>query len=393
MSNIQKKPDSALKEIIAYTLPELYTGKEWYVGFYAFDPLQGKMRRKKIKINFIKGTTKRRKYGEGLKQRLIEKLSKGWNPWIEQENSNAYHTFTEVLELYRKYADKMFADELWRPDTHKTYISYCRNLENWNNEENKVPITYIYQFNQDFCAKFLESIYIDRDNSATTRDNYRSFLNNFSEYCLQHSFISANPIAGIGLLSRRNKKKKRTTLPDAELIRLQEYLIQKNKHYLLACYILNYCFIRPKEMSMLRIHNFSLKYQTVFVADTVSKNRSDGTITLPAKVIRLMLDLDIFNYPGDFYLFSDKFLPGEKFREPKQFRDYWTHYVRKDLKFPEKYKFYSLKDTGITNMLRNYDTLSVRDQARHSSIATTDLYTPHDIEMANELIKNYEGVF
>lgn len=34
MSSIQKKPDTALKEIIAYTLPELYTGKEWYVGFY-----------------------------------------------------------------------------------------------------------------------------------------------------------------------------------------------------------------------------------------------------------------------------------------------------------------------------------------------------------------------
>ena len=44
-------------------------------------------------------------------------------------------------------------------------------------------------------------------------------------------------------------------------------------------------------------------------------------------------------------------------------------------------------------MLRHYDTLSVRDQARHSSILMTDIYTPHDIQEANELIKNYEDAF
>lgn len=393
MSETQKKTDTALKEIIAYTLPELYTGKEWYVGFYAFDPGLGRMHRKKIKINFISGTTKRRKYAEDLKHRLVEKLKKGWNPWVEQENPRAYHTFVEVLNEYRKYADKMLAEELFRPDTHKTYTSYCRNMEDWNAQEYETPITYIYQFDADFCVRFLEAIYIDRDNAAITRDNYRTFMHNFAEFCIQHRYLQTNPTAGITSISKRNKKKKRTVIPEPELIRLHEYLNQKNKHFLLACYILNYCFIRPKEMSMLRIQNFSLKYQTVFVADTVSKNREDGTITLPAKVIHLMLDLDIFNYPGDFYLFSDKFYPGEKYRDPKQFRDFWTHFVRKDLKFPDKYKFYSLKDTGITNMLRKHDSLSVRDQARHSSIATTDLYTPHDIEMANDLIKNYEGAF
>lgn len=29
------------------------------------------------------------------------------------------------------------------------------------------------------------------------------------------------------------------------------------------------------------------------------------------------------------------------------------HYLRKDLKLSTQYKFYSLKDTGITNMLRH----------------------------------------
>ena len=58
---------------------------------------------------------------------------------------------------------------------------------------------------------------------------------------------------------------------------------------------------------------------------------------------------------------------------------------QKRFKASAQYKFYSLKDTGITNMLRHYDVLSVRDQARHSSILMTDIYTPHDIQEANDL--------
>jgi hypothetical protein len=44
-------------------------------------------------------------------------------------------------------------------------------------------------------------------------------------------------------------------------------------------------------------------------------------------------------------------------------------------------------------MLRNCDTLTVRDQARHSSILMTNKYTPQDIQNANELLLNYEGKF
>ena len=63
------------------------------------------------------------------------------------------------------------------------------------------------------------------------------------------------------------------------------------------------------------------------------------------------------------------------------------------MKMTARYKFYSLKDTGITNMIRsNTDIISVRDQARHSSILITDIYTPKDIKEANELLLNYKGV-
>ena len=106
-----------------------------------------------------------------------------------------------------------------------------------------------------------------------------------------------------------------------------------------------------------------------------------------------MIDLQIFSYHSDCFLFSDGFKPGESPRSEKQFRDYWIRYVRKGLQLPAKYKYYSLKDTGITNMLRNgVDPITVRDQARHSSLAITNTYTPLDIKAANPLMVKYDGV-
>ena len=39
----------------------------------------------------------------------------------------------------------------------------------------------------------------------------------------------------------------------------------------------------------------------------------------------------------------------------------------------------------------NTDILSVRDQARHSSILITDIYTPKDIQNANDILVRYKG--
>lgn len=380
-----------LQEIKRYTPPELHTGKEWYISFYAFNPACAKLKRKRIKINSISNLKERRKYAKDLINRLSEQLSLGWNPWIEAVDKSAYLLFKDVLNRYRQYIDKMYRDELYRPDTYIAYTSNLRNIEEWN-DSRKCPITYIYQFDKDFCTSFLEEIFINRDNTSFTRDNYLRFLSLFSKWCIGAGFLKNNPTEGISTLGRRSKKKIRTVLSSHDLDRLHEYTEKNDKYYLLSCYILYYCFIRPKEMSYLKLHNFSLAKQTVYVPDTISKNKKDGVITLPRKVIQLMIELDIFKFPNDYYLFSDGFKPGKNYHSEKQFRDRWAK-IRKALDFPDKYKFYSLKDSGITNMLRHNDVLSVRDQARHSSILMTDIYTPHDIQQANDLIKNYEDNF
>lgn len=56
-------------------------------------------------------------------------------------------------------------------------------------------------------------------------------------------------------------------------------------------------------------------------------------------------------------------------------------------KLPE-YHFYGLKDTGITDLfLLGLPAIKIRDQARHSSVSITELYTPYNMG-CDEFIRN-----
>ena len=389
MFSLQSK-GSALKEIVSFTYPRLTEGKDWFISFYAFNPIAGKLCRKRIKLNHIEKIGNRRKYANGLISRLIKKLESGWNPFFEEENPNAYQTFDEVCERYKEYLIKLNADGALREKTLVCYTNQCKMLERWNLSK-KDKITYIYQFDRRICTQFLEYIYIEKNNSPRTRNNYLVWLSTFCNYLVQRMYLKEKPTEGIEMIRRDRHTKSRDVIPENKLLELHNFLEQKNSHYLLACNILYYTFIRPKEMSYLRISDFNIKEQTIFISGRFSKNAKDATVTLPKKIILQMVDLGVFESPSNYFLFSKLFRPGKERVSEKQFSDYWTHVIRKKLGWGLEYKFYSLKDTGITAMLRKHDVLTVRDQARHSSIDITNIYTPQGVQGANDKLKEWEG--
>ncbi|MDR1336237.1 MAG: tyrosine-type recombinase/integrase, partial [Tannerella sp.] len=87
-----------------------------------------------------------------------------------------------------------------------------------------------------------------------------------------------------------------------------------------------YCFIRPKEMSRLKIRDFNIKNRTIIIKGEQSKNHRTAAVTLPVKIVHLMIDLHIFDHPGDRYLFSAKLMPGKDCCSEKQFRDFWQYH-------------------------------------------------------------------
>ena len=42
------RKNASIQSVISYTEPKLHTGKTWYIDFTAYDPLEQKMKRKKV---------------------------------------------------------------------------------------------------------------------------------------------------------------------------------------------------------------------------------------------------------------------------------------------------------------------------------------------------------
>ncbi|MCR4602476.1 MAG: tyrosine-type recombinase/integrase [Prevotella sp.] len=383
--------DPANNEIKGYSDPQLVIGKRNYIYFYAFDPISGLRKRKKYYLGRCRSRKEMQRVSRDMIRNISRKLEGGWNPWIEQSDSLTYTLFSRTADLYHDFLYKRLNDRSLREDTVISYISYLKVFREWVEQRNE--ITYMFQLDHLVVSRFLDYVYVERNNTFVTRNNYLAWLRSFTAYLLERGYLQTDPCAQFHHIKIKGYTKERTIIPDEVLVAIRNYLEKHNRHFLLACYLTHYMCIRPKELSRLRVGDINIGKCTITLHSDQTKNHDSITITMPQKVARLMIDLDIFSAHGGCYLFSSRFMPGEEQKSEKAFRDYWSGHLRRDLKFSTQYVYYSLKDTGITNMLRSgMDPISVRDQARHSSLAITNTYTPLDIKNANPLMLKYEGL-
>lgn len=316
------------------------------------------------------------------------RLSKGWNPWAEASNDRQYTLIKTVIGLYNKYLEKLVHTKVLKEKTCYDYLSRLNMLIDYNENYRTIPIVYIYQFDQAYISDFLDYILLDRDSSARTRNNYRTWLSAFCSWLQEKKFIDSNPVEKIKTLPEEVKF--RSALPPEDLIKLQEYLNKNNPSYLLACMMEYYTFIRPDELSNIRLKDIHIKEQKIFVSSAISKNRRDGMVGLNDRIITLMIDTHVFDAPDTFYLFGKDFKPSFEKADSRIFRDYFTK-IRKALKFPTNYQFYSLKDSGIRDLANAEGIVVARDQARHSDISTTNRYLKGDALTVHEETKHFKG--
>lgn len=377
-------------EIIKYR-PAVYNkkSKEKYVFFYVLDPesvKNGCSKLKRIRTKFNRYATAKERDEAAMRyvRDINQRLESGWNPLIQDSTNKSWCSLQGLFEKYRRYLEKCKKENVLKM---KTYVDYSSRLRTFEEFTKKHSLNYIYQLKKPYAESFLDYIYIDRDNAPRTRNNYLIWLSSFCTWLVDGGYLECNPCAKIKSL--RNGEKNRKAVDEASMARLEEHLMNTDKNFLLACLFAYYTLCRPIEMSQLKLSDINLKNQTVFCSKEISKNRKDGVVTLPTKVIHLMLDLEVFKNPDDYYLFGKGFVPSDKPCRPSQFTVRWEK-LREELNFPDEYKFYSLKDSGITKLINKVGITVARDQARHSSVAVTNVYVSKDQMHAHPELKNYK---
>lgn len=382
-----KRKGASINRIITYTLPKLHTGKNWYIDFQCYDPLEQSMKRKKYMLDGIVKVSERKKRAAEVITNLTNQLRKGWNPWADTSNSRQYSLYTDIIELYHKYLKKMCSAKAIKENTLLDYKKRLKILSEYN-EKRVLPIIYIYQFDLTYISDFLDYILVDRDSSARTRNNYRIWLSSFCSWLTEKQYIDCNPVERIKMLPEGQKK--RSALSPKDLKKLGEHLQTHNPYFLLLCQFEYYTFIRPDELSNIKLCDINLSEQKVFIASTISKNRKDGMVGLNDCLIKSMIDLQIFVKDNECYLFGKDFRPSIQKASSRSYRTYFNK-VRTELKFPNNYQFYSLKDSGIRDLANAEGIVIARDQARHSDISTTNRYLKGDSMSVHEETKHFKG--
>lgn len=368
------------EKFLDYRPAHLVKGKgNWYVSYSATNPETGKLIVKRMKLNYIKSARQRKEYADELIKQINAKLVHGFNPFYH-ENADRLVLLSDAVLDFLKARKRDVDTKVIVAESFDVYKQHLKRFQAFVKDD-----CFVFKIRELDVNNFLDDIYIERGLTAMTRNAYLATLRMFFAHCVKRGYIVENPAKDVNNLKKGVKF--RAAIPENVLQRIFNYLdAQGEKHYLLACYLLYSCFIRPSEICRLKLSNISFKNQTIFISAEYSKNRKNQVVTMPKNVARMMLDLKVYACPSDFYIIGHNFAPSERPCTDKILRAKWLQ-IRKALQLPDCYQFYSLKDSGITKMINILNVSEVRDQARHSSIAITDVYTDRSKANGNEHIK------
>lgn len=355
---------------IDFIPPKLVTGDIWYISYSCIYPPTGKMRWIRIKLNRIASLPERKRVGRKIMADLGIKLQMGWNPFTERIAPKAYALMFETLDRFLAVKSKDSRD-----DTIRGYTSYVKIFKKWLLEHGFDEASYVCSFAESDAIDFMD----DRDLavSARTFNNSILFFRVLFNWMIERKYIKENPFMAVKRKPKRLTQKTRRLFTPEEFNELVAWLDEHNVPYLVMALMCYCCFIRPKELSMLRCRDIDLDNQLIRISADIAKNEKDSTRTIPDSMMKYVRKLNLSN-PGH-YLFGDHplydFSPGTRKASSRKFASYWSYVVRPALGFPKELQFYSLKDTGITNMVNSGVPLtSVQQQADHSSLAITSIY-------------------
>jgi integrase len=351
------------------------------VEYFVTNPNTQQLERKHIRLDHLP-VAERKRYGKRLAESINDKLYDGWNPWLDEESPHGFKPLLICLDEYIKSRER----EDLRGNSLRSFRSMVTLMAKWMHESGNVKV-YVNAFTSDLAIEIMNWFWLGRNVSARTYNNYLEFYISLFSWFIQYRYCKVNPFLAIAK-KKVTRNKKRVAIPAEDRKRIAAYWQKENPYYLVACFLAYGCQVRRLEACRLRVRAIQWANGTLIVEADEAKNGKARTVTMPRYVVDLLLDLEIHKAPANWYLISYGFKPGKKQLPEKHISDAWVN-MRKALRMPDTYQFYSLRDTGITQMLNDgIPAHMVRDQADHSSLSITDIYARNAPNQVNALIRD-----
>lgn len=350
----------------------------WVIEYYVENPQTQQLQRKRIKLQrLLERYPKQadaKRHINNIIVALNMKLSTGWNPFFQGEDSRMYTPIQDVADMYMNEVEKTL-----RPATYRTYKTFIKVFCDWI-EKQQTGI-YSSMISHTMVVRFMDYVYYERkgisgdDMTATSYNGYIKQGSAFFNWMIDKCYCKENHFQKIK--AKKVEDKKRVLIPEDVREKISNYLKVKNPSYLLMLKLIYAGLIRPKELRMLKVEDLSFANKQIRIRKEVAKNGHERLVPLSQELLLDFLDIGIQQGNNSDYIFGEHFKTGPVRMADATMPKHWVK-LRKTLNLPVEMQQYSFRDTGMTEMIKNgIDPLTVKQLADHSSLAMTTIYTKH----------------
>ncbi len=349
---------------LSYIPAQVSDKKICRVFYYAIDPATEKLKRVVVKCNRLKSKSQNLALAKRMCEEINIRLRDGWNPFTEKLEAAGFVSLDFAIQRFLTEKSRTL-----RKDSMRSYYSLTGTFSQWLKECDLLDKNCLY-FSRRHAENFMRYISNRGNVSNKTFNNYLRHCKTLFNYFIDHDYIKENPFDKIHI--KRESEKLRTTIPPEDLRRIKDYFQEKEPIFNYVIYLCNGYLIRPKEILMLRIGYLDFQNAMLTIPASVSKNHDERIIALHDDMMELLRIYQ--NLPADLYFFSTGYKPGKKLLSSREIGKTWSQ-MRIDLGMPKEYQFYSLKDTGVTDMLESgVPAKLVKELAGHHSLNMTEKY-------------------
>ncbi len=163
----------------------------------------------------------------------------------------------------------------------------------------------------------------------------------------------------------------------------------------IVCQLVYSSAIRPAEILKIQLKHINLEHHFILIPGENAKNHKARRAALTPWLVEALEPVVQACGNGDFYLFgfNEELAPGVRAVSKSYFQKSWER-MRTATGLPREMQLYSLRDTGITDLLHaGVDPLTVQHHVDHSSLAIQGIYTDHFDPGVNDKIYNMAPAF
>lgn len=378
---------SISSEFMGYTPPILKktASRGEHIEYYVYNPVTMKMERQRIRLEKLSHQFKNRsQYKQMVMQLMMNltgKLAGGWTPYGENQNVAEYTPINKAIEAY--IADK--SRDL-RKASMVSYISVAKIFVEWLITQNIHEMA-SHLLNQRTCQRFMDEL---RDRPKFNNNTYNTYLKKYRAcfaWMVDRGYCKENPFEKIKTLKKQEKI--RQLIPvDAREIVINHVRTSKHPNYEIVMHLIFTSLIRPSEIERLQVRDVDLKNKCIHIPANKAKTHKDRDAALSDTCIALLIPL--LSKPGilpTWYLINSNYECGPEPCYHGMFKKHWMK-IRKDCGLPDEMQLYSLKDSGITEMLEAGVSINqVKEAAGHADISTTNKYIGKDTEKMIEAVR------